>query len=276
MKSHQSRSFASLLRHLLLVPSAVFAMAPFVWMVSLSLRSRTEMFDSHVKLIPNWTAIVHNYSTALTEVPLLRFIGNGLFVCAVILICQILLAAPFAYVLAKHKFRGKQLLFLLVVVSLMIPPQILAIPLFVMLYSVGLLDTYAALILPSIVSPFAIFLLTQTFRTVPDEFVQAARLDGLSELSIVWRIMMPAAAPSVVAFAILSVVSHWNDLFWPLIAIQNQNLATPPLGVIFFRNQESGDDYGPLMASAVLIVAPLILAFVTAQKRFVRGLTYAN
>ncbi|WP_321897250.1 carbohydrate ABC transporter permease [Burkholderia cepacia] len=276
MTRSQTRYSTGIIRHLLLLPTTIFALAPFVWMLSLSFKSRAEMFASSIDLVPEWSAVLHNYGAAFTDVPMLRFIGNGIFVCAAILVLQIALAAPCAYALAKHRFMGKSVLFLLVVVALMIPPQILAIPLFVALYSTGLLDTYAALILPSAISPFAIFLLTQTFRTIPDELVHAARLDGLSELSIVWRIMMPAAAPSIVAFAILSVVSHWNDLFWPLIAIQDQKLATPPLGVVFFRNQESGDDYGPLMASAVIIVTPLIIAFLSAQKRFVRGLTHAH
>lgn len=265
---------AATARHGVLLTTTVFAAAPFVWMISLSLKSPAEMFTATLRLLPSNLDGLANYSAALTEVPMLRFLGNGAFVCGAILFLQLLLAAPCAYALAKLRFPGRSALFTLVLVALLVPPQVLAIPLFIGLYSLGLLNSYAALILPSAVSPFAIFLLTQAFRTVPDELVQAARLDGLGELSIVWRIMVPAAAPAVVAFAILSVVSHWNDLFWPLIVVQSPDLATPPLGVVFFRNQEAGDAYGPLMASAVLIVSPLVLAFLVAQKRFLEGLTY--
>jgi multiple sugar transport system permease protein len=269
-------AYGGIARHLLLTPTAIFAAAPFLWMIALSLRSGPEMFAEPLRLIPTNLAALDNYGAAVREVPMLRFLANGVLVCGGILVLQLLTSAPCAYALAKHQFRGRGALFTTVIIALMVPPQILTIPLFIGLYSAGLLDTYAALILPSAVSPFAIFLLTQAFRTIPDDLVHAARLDGLSELSIVWRIMVPAAAPAVLAFSILSIVAHWNDLLWPLIAIQDRNLATPPLGVLLFRNQEAGDEYGPLMASAVLIVAPLILAFLAAQKRFIRGLTYAT
>lgn len=269
-------AYGGIARHLLLTPTAIFAAAPFIWMVALSLRSGPEMFSEPLRLIPTNLAALENYRAALREVPMLRFLANGVIVCGSILALQILTSAPCAYALAKHRFAGRDAVFTTVIIALMIPPQVLAIPLFIGLYGAGLLDTYVALILPSAVSPFAIFLLTQAFRTIPDDLVHAARLDGLSELSIVWRIMVPAAAPAVLAFSILSIVAHWNDLLWPLIAIQDRNLATPPLGVLLFRNQEAGDEYGPLMASAILIVAPLVVAFLAAQKRFIKGLTYAT
>jgi multiple sugar transport system permease protein len=194
-------------------------------------------------------------------------------VCTGILACQIITAAPIAYALAKLEFPGRSTLFGAVLVALLIPHQALSIPLFVLLYYLGLLDTYAALILPSAVSPIAIFLFRQFFKTVPDDLIQAARLDGLSEFSIVWRIMVPLARPALIAFAILSVVVHWNDLFWPSIVIHSQELAPPPLGVVFFRNSESGSAYGPVMAAATIIVAPLLLAFLVAQRWFIAGLT---
>jgi multiple sugar transport system permease protein len=142
-----------------------------------------------------------------------------------------------------------------------------------MFYRGQILDTYVALILPWTISVFGIFLMRQFFRTVPDDLVHAARIDGLSEFSIVWRIMLPIALPALIAFGTFSVVAHWNDLFWPLIAIQSERYATPPLGLLQFRNDEAGSDFGPLMAGAVLITAPLILAFLFAQRWFIEGIT---
>src|SRR6185312_12184851 len=115
----------------------------------------------------------------------------------------------------------------LVLIGLLLPHQVLALPLFILCYKLGILNTYAALVLPFIVSPFGIFLFRQSFKSIPDDIIQAARLDGLSELAIVWRIMMPMAMPAVIAFSIFSVVSHWNDLFWPLIAVKSPNLMPP-------------------------------------------------
>jgi multiple sugar transport system permease protein len=120
---------------------------------------------------------------------------------------------------------------------------------------------------------FGIFLMRQFFKTVPDDLVDAARMDGISEFGIVWRVMLPAAIPAVTAFGIFSVVAHWNDYFWPLIVLTSEHLRTPPLGVAAFRNEEAGTNYGPLMAAAIVIIAPLVVAFLLAQRRFIEGIT---
>ncbi|MGU4174402.1 carbohydrate ABC transporter permease, partial [Pseudomonas aeruginosa] len=172
---------------------------------------------------------------------------------------QILVALPAAYAFAKLSFRGKPWAWRLVMLALMVPYQATAIPLYVMLYHAGLLDTMGALILPFSVSAFGIFLMRQFFRTVPDDLIHAARLDGMGELEIVWRVMLPTAMPALLAFSIFSVVWHWNDYFWPLLVINSPDLATPPLGTMFFRNEEAGSAFGPLMAGTVLITAPLVL-----------------
>src|SRR5262249_35387027 len=151
--------------------------------------------------------------------------------------------------------------------------QVLALPLYILAYQLGLLNSYAALIFPFAVSPLGIFLLRQFFKTIPDDIVDAARLDGLSEFAIVWRIMVPIALPAVIAFGILSVVSHWNDLYWPLIAVHDEHLMPPSVGIATFRNEQAGNDYGPLMAAATLVVAPLVIAFLFAQRWFIDGLT---
>jgi multiple sugar transport system permease protein len=122
-------------------------------------------------------------------------------------------------------------------------------------------------------SLFGIFWIRQFFRTIPDDLIHAARLDGLSEFSIVWRIMLPAAMPALVAFGILSVVIHWNDYFWPLLVITSPDMAMPALGTVYLRNTEAGTDYGPLMAGTAIITAPLVIAFLFAQRRFIEGMT---
>ena len=260
-------------RHLFLLATTCLVLLPFVWMVSLSLKPPGEIFRAQFQFLPDQLHAVENFTRALTAVPLPRFLLNGLLICTVTFALQMLVAAPAAYALAKLRFPGRDALFGLVLVGLLLPDQVLAIPLFVMLHFMGLLDSYAAIILPNVISPFGIFLLRQFFRTVPDDLVHAARLDGVSELAVVWRIMVPVALPAVIAFGIFSVVGRWNDLFWPLIVIRSEELAPPPLGVVFFRSEEAGSDYGPLMAGAVLVAAPLVIAFLLAQRRFVEGLT---
>lgn len=264
------------LRHIVLIASSLFILLPFVWMVSLSIKSPQEAFQQSISLIPSVFYGYENYQRAFLDVPLLRFMGNGLLVCVSVLIIQIIVAAPAAYALAKLEFRGRDLMFAMVLIGLLIPHQVLAIPLFIMFNKIGILNTYTSLILPGVISPFGIFLLRQFFKAVPDDLIHAARLDGLSELSIVWRIMIPSSTSAVIAFSILSVVSRWNDLFLPLIFIQDQQLLTPPAGIMLFRSEEAGNSYGPLMAAASLIVAPLLIAFLVAQRRFIEGLTVSG
>jgi multiple sugar transport system permease protein len=260
-------------RHTLLIGSSLFMLAPFVWMVSLSFRSPEEIFTAAGSLLPHEFYGFENYRVALSLVPFGRFMFNGAFVAACVLILQIAIAAPCAYALAKFEFRGKAPLFGLIFVSLLIPQEILGLPLFNLFNWLGLLDSYAGLILPYTISPFAIFLFHQFFKTIPDDLIHAARIDGMSELSIVWRVMLPMAAPAVLAFSILSVVSRWNGLFWPLIAVSSESLMPPSVGILYFRDEEAGNAYGPLMAAAVLVVSPLVLAFLLAQRRFVEGMT---
>jgi multiple sugar transport system permease protein len=259
--------------HTVLVCGAVFILLPFVWMVVTSLKSPSEIFTVDFSLWPKHFNAVENYGRALTKVPLLRFALNGFIVCAGILIVQVLVAVPCAYALAKLRFPGRNALFALVLLGLCIPVQVPALPLYMGLASLGLLNTYFAIMMPFFLSVFAIFLFRQFFKGYPDEIIQAARLDGMSEFEIVWRIVVPSSWPAIAAFSVFSVVAHWNDLYWPLIVINDMNLATPPLGMLFFADSETGSNYGSLTAAATVITAPLVLAFLIARRRFIEGIT---
>ena len=171
---------------------------------------------------------------------------------------QVLVALPAAYALAKLRFAGREVLFALVLFCILIPPQATAIPVFLLFHKLGILDSYAALVVPFTISAFGIYLMRQFFKTVPDDLIEAARMDGISEFGIVWRVMLPTAIPALTAFGIFSVVAHWNDYFWPLIVLNSEHLRTPPLGVASFRNEEAGTNYGPLMAAAIVIITPLL------------------
>jgi multiple sugar transport system permease protein len=261
------------LRHLVLGSMAVLMVLPFVLMVSISLKSPGEIFAPEFHLLPRQWHLIENYSMAFSRQPLGRFLINGVFVTLCIFLAQAAFALPCAYALAKLRWRGRETAFVFVLLALLVPPQVPAIPLYIGLWKLGLLDSYAALILPSSISVFGIFLMRQFFRTVPDDLLAAARLDGLGEFAIVWRIMLPTALPALVAFGLLSLVWNWNDFFWPLLVIQTETLATPPLGVVFFNNAEAGTHFGPLMAAATIVTAPLVLAFLAAQRWFIDGVT---
>ena len=221
--------------------------------------------------------VVFNYSKAFTEAPLVRYLLNGVIVTISIFLIQVVVALPAAYALAKLKFWGRDAVFGLVLFCLLIPVHAIALPLYIGLAKLGLTNTYAALVVPWTISVFGIFLMRQFFMTVPDDLIDAARMDGMSELAIVWRVMLPTAVPALLAFAIFSVVAHWNDYFWPRIVVTgNRDLFTPPLGLREFKGDGDGSFFGPMMATATVIVTPLIVAFLLAQRRFIEWITLSG
>lgn len=245
---------------------------PYIWMISASLKPLDEIFRASLTLMPERFYAIENYGKVFARVPVWRYLLNGVIVCAGILFFQTLFAIPAAYALAKLRFPGSGIAFGAVMLGLLVPYHVPALPLYVGFSQLGLLNTYTALIAPATISVFAIFLFRQFFKALPDDLIHAARMDGLGELEIVWRIVLPNAWPAATAFAIFSVVAHWNDLFWPLIVVNGPQYATPALGVLFFRSAEAGDDFGALMAAAVLMTAPLVIAFLLAQRRFIEGI----
>jgi multiple sugar transport system permease protein len=259
--------------HLVLSAGAAIMLLPFYWMFLTSIRSPAEIFDVSLWPIPKNFSGVANYGAALAQAPMARFMLNGVIVCGGILIVQILTAVPAAYALAKIKFPGRKLLMGLVIAALCVPIQALALPLFVGLAKTQLLNTYFAMMAPFFLSVFAIFLFHQSFRSYPDEIIEAARMDGFSEMEICWGLVLRGSLPSLAAFSVFSLVAHWNDLYWPMIVISQPELAPPPLGMLFFADIESGANYGALMAGATLITLPMLVCFLLARRHFIAGIT---
>jgi multiple sugar transport system permease protein len=266
----------SLARHGALTISTLVLASPFVWMVLLSCMPPERAGQGSVSLHLDPVAIEANYRAALTETPMPRFLLNGAIVCATVLASQILFGAPLAFALAKTQFPGRRIVMGLLLVALLLPQQILSVPLFFLCYRLGILDSYAALVLPSAISPTAVFLLYQFFRTLPDDLIHAARIDGMGDWSIIWRVMVPLSRPVLATVAVLSVVGRWNDLFWPTIAVSSTELMPPPLGILVFHDEEAGTSFGPLMAAALITTAPLIVAFFFAQRRFIDSFSASN
>jgi multiple sugar transport system permease protein len=264
---------ADLPRLLLLTLFALLILAPYIWMIAVSVKPQSEVFTGSLSLIPKQIAAVENYGKVFAQVPVGRYLLNGLIVCLGILAFQIAFSVPAAYALAKLEFRGRDTLFAFVLLGLLVPIQVPALPLYMAFAKAGLLNSYTALIAPFTTSVFAVFLFRQFFKAIPDELIHAARLDGMGESSIVWRVIVPNAWPAATAFAIFSVVAHWNDLYWPLIAVSKGDYYTPAMGILAFRSQEAGEDYGALMAASMLVTAPLVVAFLIAQRRFIEGIT---
>ncbi len=286
--------FSTAAKHAVLIIGALIVILPFYIMATYSLKDPIEItsgtggvfgkqeafFDPGCVQSGNakedcfFNPIAYNYGQAFSKAPLLRYLFNGVVVTLSIFFIQVLVALPCAYALSKLRFWGRELVFTMVLLGLLIPVHAIALPLYIMLSKVGLTNTYAALVIPWTISVFGIFLMRQFFMTVPDDLIDAARMDGMSEFAIVWKVMLPTAIPALLAFGIFSIVAHWNDYFWPRVVITGtRELFTPPPGIREFASGIDGSDYGPMMATACVFVVPLIVAFLLAQRRFIQGIT---
>lgn len=264
-----SRSRLALgVRHAVLALVALAVLTPLLWALRLSFMAPDDMFASEFHFLPTHWIGFENYVRALTASPLASYLVNGAIVCSAIVAAQLAVAIPCGYALAKTQFRGKRAFWTVVLIGLIVPPPALALPLFVMAAQAGLVDTYLGLVVPWTISCLGIFLFRQVLLRVPDEIVDAARLDGLGEWELLPIVVVPIIKPAIGAFIMISFVTHWNDLLWPSVVVASGTRATPPFGVMLFQSQEIGSEYGPLMAGTLLIAAPLLTVFLFTQRHF--------
>ncbi|MBX4870271.1 MULTISPECIES: carbohydrate ABC transporter permease [Rhizobium] len=259
-------------KHGLLLLFAAVILLPFVWMLLAAVKDPADIFSEPFSLDPAKLHATENFGKALTAAPMGLFMFNSLVVVVGVLSVQLVTSIGAAYALAQMKFRGRGLLFGLVLFALCVPVHVPALPLYIALAKLGLLNSYFALMFPWFFSAFAIFLFRQHFLTFPQEIINAARVDGFTEIEIVLRLVVPSALPAIAAFSVFSVTAHWNDLYWPLIVINVTDKMTAPLGLLNFQSAE-GASYGPLMAAATIITLPLIGLFLLARRYFVEGVT---
>ena len=193
-----------------------------------------------------------------------------------ILVLQLFFGCLAGYGFSKTRFRGRDACFLIVIACLVVPPQVRFVPLYMLFSKVGLLNTYASLILPYAVSALGTFLIREAFMQISDDIVDAARVDGAGVLTIIFRIMAPIARPTLVAFSLFSVVYHWNDFFWPLVMTTNEAVRTLPIGVAMLREEGTGARWHIIMAGSMFVVAPVFLVFAVAQRHIIRAFTFTS
>ncbi len=258
----------------LILVVAIFAL-PFVWMISTSFKTLGETLTFPPKWIPE-QFIWENFSKAWNSGPFLHYFFNSLIVSIAILVLQFLTIIPAAYAFARYQFKGSKIFFALTMVTLMIPAQLIFLPVYLQMSSWGLLDTLWSLILPFASSAFGIFMLRQSFMQVPEELLEAARLDEASEWKIIFRIMIPMAKPVLITFALFSFISHWNDYFWPLVMTTSDNVRTLPIGISQLREVEGGIAWNVLMAGNMILVIPILIVFFFAQRQIIRAFIYTG
>lgn len=248
---------------------------PFAWMALTSIKSIEETTIFPPKWIPtviHWDNLVEAWNSG----PFLTYFTNSVLVTLSILILQFLTAIPAAYAFARYKFKGSNLLFGLTLVALMIPPQITFLPIFIQMSGWGLINTYIPLILPYAASAFGIFLLRQSFMQVPEEILEAARLDQASEWKIMWKIMVPMARPVLVTFGLFSFIYHWNDYFWPLVMTNQDFVRTLPIGIARLKASEGGVAWNIVMAGNMFLVIPILAVFFFAQRQIIKAFVYSG
>ncbi|TBL75181.1 carbohydrate ABC transporter permease [Paenibacillus thalictri] len=258
----------------LLLLVLIFAM-PFAWMLSTSLKTLPETMIFPPNWIPKhfeWS----NFAKAWVSGPFLHYIMNSLTVSAGILVLQMLTIIPAAYAFARYRFKGSGFLFGMVMITLMIPAQLIFLPVYLQLSVWKLLNTHLALILPFASSAFGIFLLRQSFKQVQEELLEAARLDSAKEWQIILRIMVPLAKPVLATFALFSFIAHWNDYFWPLVMTTDETARTLPLGIAKIRQEAGIANWNVLMAGNMILVTPILIAFFFAQRQIIRAFVYTG
>lgn len=287
----------SALAYVVLVPGAILFVAPFAWLVSASFQSMSEIFSWPPQWIPRHPSL-NGYKTFLGighagrvdgPVNAWRWFVNSAFVATSVTVLQLFFNSLAAYVFAKREFPGKNLIFLLFLATMMIPSQVTLIPNYLVLKHVplfggnnvlgqggsGWLDSYYGLILPGCVSAFGIFLLRQYMTSIPDELLDAARIDGASEFKIYGRIILPLCGPALAATGIFTFTAAWEDFFWPLIIVSSPDRYTAPLGLALFvvKNRTQWD---VLMAGSVIASIPMVLVFLIFQRRFIQGIAVSG
>ncbi|WP_346292060.1 carbohydrate ABC transporter permease [Sphaerothrix gracilis] len=248
---------------------ALIMLLPLLWLISTAFKSPTEnIFQFPPQFIPRQPTL-QNFVAVWQANPFGRYFFNSTLVAGLTVVLNLLFCALAAYPLARLSFRGREVIFSIIVSTIMIPFQIVMIPLYVLTVQLGLRNTYLGIIFPSLASAFGIFLLRQAFQGVPKELEEAARMDGCGELGIWWNVMIPAVRPALVTLAIFVLIGSWSDFLWPLIVLDRPEMYTLPLGVAKLAGGLSGDDWRQIAAGSVISVAPIILVFVALQRYIV-------
>jgi ABC-type glycerol-3-phosphate transport system permease component len=272
-----SKTSARILWYVLFVVIVVLALAPVVWMISTSLKPEREIITTQINWIPKTFTLEH-FQAITTNYPMGQWLFNSLFTATAATLLVLVLDSLAGYAFARLEFRGRNILFIIVLSMLFIPIQITVVPLFIMFSRLSLTDTYWALILPVGANVTGVFLMRQFFLSIPSELEEAARVDGASTLRIFLSVVLPLARPALTAVAIITFLTTWNSFFWPLIVTRSDSVRTLPVGIAQFLSLRPGMVQGQMsigqsMAGAVLAAFPPIIVFVLLQRYFIEGIS---
>lgn len=266
------QKISSILIYILLVLGAVMMLFPFLWLLSASLMTTSEITAQNPRVLFPATLQWENFRRVMAFAPFDRFFINSVIVTIVSTIGDIITAILAAYAFANMKFWGKNIIFAILLGTMMVPSEVLLIPNFVTMANLRLIDTLHAIYIPWLASVLSIFLLRQFFMSIPKQLSYAAKVDGCSGFKYLWYIMIPNAKPAMITVAVLSALNSWNAFAWPMLVTLTSDTRTLPIGLAMFRN-ESGAHFELVLAASVMTVIPMILLFVFLQKYIVAGVS---
>lgn len=249
---------------------ALIALVPFAWMISTSFKSRGALMSIPIEWIPEEPTL-DAYFTVFERFPFLRAIGNSLLIAVCYTLLTLVSASMAAFAFTKIQFKGSGFLLGLYLATMMIPTQVTMIPLFVVMNQIGLINHYSSVILPAIFRPFAVFLLVQQMRTIPSDYMDAARIDGAGVWRIWRQVTLPLCAPALATLAVTNFMDSWNDYLWPLLMLTDKAKMTLPIALSTLNGQYD-TEYNVMMAGSLISMIPIILIYIFAQKYFKHGL----
>jgi ABC-type glycerol-3-phosphate transport system permease component len=263
-------SIKKVLLHVALIVAALTFIYPFIWMIGASLAPQHEV--SKMTLWPDHPGL-GNFKSMVEKIPIGRSLINSLLVAVFTTSLVMITGSTVGYALAKMQFKGRQLIFYVIVFTMSLPFQITLIPNYITMVNLHMVDTFFALVIPFAVSAFAILMFRQAFQGLPQALIDAARLDGCTEIEIIFRILWPNIKPVLVTVAILAFIGSWNEVLWPLIVIRNEQLMTmPQLVTLFATGGRADSQLGVKIAAAVLLALPVMIAFLFFQRHFIQSM----
>lgn len=249
-------------------------MYPLVWMIMTAFKSNADIRRNRTKFFPEeWT--LDGFRTAFEKAPIGQWFLNSIFITVTVTLAVIVTSTLIGFVFAKYQFRAKKALFILLLATMMVPGQVTMIPRYLMIQELHLFNTWWAVIVPGLITPFSIYLSRQFIADLPDSICEAARVDGAGPLTIYWHVVLPNLKPAIGAIGIFTAMMHWNDYLNPLLMLNDIERMTLPLGLVIFNSQRTVD-LSATMAAAVLIMMPMIIIFLLFQKQFIKGMTLSG
>ncbi|HMB93345.1 MAG TPA: carbohydrate ABC transporter permease [Rhodothermales bacterium] len=268
--THQTGIATRVVLYIVLIGAALLTAFPLLWMVSASFMPTGEANSIPPPLLPSEVTFEH-YRQLFTQLNMGRYLFNSTLLATAVTLLSLLLNSMAGYAFAKFRFPGRDGLFKTLLAALVIPAQVAMLPLFLLLKSMGLVNTYGGVIVPTMASIFGIFLIRQYTLSVPDSLIEAARIDGASEFRIYWSVVLPLIMPILVTLAIFTFMGTWNDFMWPLIVLTDNDLYTLPVALAVF-SREHVQDNELMMAGAVVTVLPVLLVFLALQRYYIQGI----